>query len=249
MNKRFIFLMSLSLLVLGGLSLFWLSTNTKVEAQQIEHPFDSINNKAKLARNGEAAATGEFVSEIFRVSGFDRQLAGLTGSSMKTRIKRAEIRYRLGQSDGVPEMKIVRTINGLARKLGLPNYAKTDIYEVRKLRLSLMPDFPQVVTSSTQATYTSAEPNSNLSPAEAAFILAMMLQQKLTNPEYQVTRPERLNNWAAKHNHRIPENNSTTVGTRGRELSDSINRGGMALSASDLTQMPNLTLNTLGIEQ
>jgi hypothetical protein len=249
MNKRFIFLMSLSLLVLGGLSLFLLSTKTKVEAQQIENPFDSINNKAKLARNGEATATGDFVNEIFCVSGFDTQLAGLTGSSMKNRIKRAEIRYRLGQSDGIPEMKIVRTINGLAKKLNLPNYAKTDIYEVRKLRLSLLSDFPQVVMSSTQATYTSAEPNSKMSPAEATFILSMMLQQKLTNPEYQVTRTERTNNWAAKHNHQIPQNNLTTVGTRSRELSDSINRGGMALTASDLTQMPNLTLNTLGIEQ
>ena len=250
MNKRFIFLMSLSLLVLGVLSLFLLSTKTKVEAQQIENPFDSINNKAKLGKSGNTTANNELLTNVFRISGFDTQLVGFTANTMKDRIIRSESKYRVGNSQGIAEIQIVRTVNGLAKKLDLPEFAKTDLYEVRKLRMSLLADFPQLVMTNNMQTSTFADPNLKMSPTEATFILLMLLRQKLNNPEYQVTSKERLDSWNAKHNHRALKNNNAEVNEkRSQQLSKAINQGGMKLSASELTQLPTLALNTLGIDE
>lgn len=192
-----LFILSLSLFMILGIGLFWLSQNKVAEAQsnaETPHPLAAINQKAKAARSGNLTDAEDLVGEIIHVAAIENELRGFTASSIKERVGRAESRYRLGQSAGIPESKVVRTINGLAKKFDLPQYARTNSYEVRKLRLELLPNLPQLTNQTSQGIQpltVGSKFDSEMSPAEAFMILSMMAQQKLLNPEYQLTNGER----------------------------------------------------------
>lgn len=235
---------------------FWIQDSEPVNAQSVPqnaHPLSAINEKAKLARNGEVSAAEEYVGEIIRVTGFDSELRGFTASTIADRVGRAESRYRQGLTSGVQESRIVRTVNGLVQKFALPNFAKTDAYEVRQLRLSLFVNFAQVMNQrnqGTQPTSAGSQLSSEMSPAEAVFVLGMMLQQKLANPENQQTYSERVANWAETHNHREVRSRSTGAREhRSREIRDVLRQAAATTTVTDALQLSNVTLNTLGIEQ
>jgi hypothetical protein len=256
MKKRILFFLSLSLVVGSGAGWFWLSEKDSVEAQsspQAAHPLQAINDKARVARAGGISDAEEYIGEIIRVAGLEGELAGFTASAIKNRVGRAESSYRQGQAAGIPEAKIVRTVNGLARKFDLPDYVRTSNYEVRRLRLGLLPNFPQIITQKTQGMQpvsAGAQIDSQMSPAEAVFVLAMMLQQKLANPEYQLRHSERLNRWAETHNHGAPPSSSPhPAQNRSREIREALRTAAGSASMSDALNLSRLTLNTLGVEQ
>ena len=255
MKKRILFFMSLSLAASLGIGWLWHTEHGSVEAQSntSQHPLQAINQLSKLARNGNTPDAEEYVSEIISVAGFESELRGFTSTVIKDRVGRAESRYRQGQAAGIPEAKIVRTVNGLVKQFSLPSYVKTSNYEVRRLRLGLLPSFPQVITQTNPAGLSvsiGSQIDSQMSPAEAVFVLAMMLQQKLANPEYQVTHAERVNRWADTHSHGAGQSNSpNTDQNRSREIREALNRAAASTSMSDALQLSNLTLNTLGIGQ
>ena len=214
---------------------------------------ETINQKAKDARTGNLNDAKDLVSEIIRVAGFEGELAGLATTALKNRVGKAESRYRRGQTSGIPETKIVRTINGLARKFNLPTFARTDLYEVRKLRFELLPNLPQLINQKTQGLQpvtVGAEFDSPMSPAEAFLIFSLMIQQKLSNQEYQMTYAERGNRWSAMHRHQPGQTPSPNpFPNRNREMKEAIRQGIASTSGSDAMQLSDVTLNTLGIEQ
>jgi hypothetical protein len=248
-------LLSLSLIAGLGIGLFWWSGENTTRAGNFSdtaNPLETINQKAKNARSGDISAAEDLVSAVIGFSGFESELDGFTANSMIERIGKAESNYRAGQSAGIPESKIVRTINGLAVKFNLPQFAKTDSYEVRKLRVALLPSFPDLIGQKTQ-TMQSIKTGSGIepimSPAEAVLILSMMMNQKLVNPDYQLTQAERLERWDENHNHRQnAEKSGQLTVNRGNEIQAALKRGAQAISLRDAVQLSDLILNTLGIE-
>lgn len=256
MKKRILFFLSLSLVVILSIGWFWLTEKDSVEAQSntpTADPLEAINQKAKNARSGDSQDAEEYISEIISVAGLESELRGFTSTAIKERVGRSESLYRQGQSAGIPEAKIVRTVNGLVRQFNLPDYTKTSNYEVRRLRLGLLPNFPQVITQRNQGMQpvsAGAQIDSQMSPAEAVFVLAMMLQQKIANPDYQLTHAERVNRWSEMHNHRVARRNlPDSAQNRSREIKQALNRAVGSTSMSDALRLSGVTLNTLGIEQ
>lgn len=255
MKRKMLFILSLSLIAISGIGLFWLAQKDAAKAESntnAPHPLAAINEKAKAARTGNQTDAEDLVGEIIRVASFENELRGFTADSIKERVGRAESRYRLGQLAGIPESKIVRTINGLAKKFDLPAYARTNSYEVRKLRLELLPNFPQLINQKSQGSQPVAVGSGldpQMSPAEAFLVLSLMAQQKLFNPEYQLTDAERRSRWKEMHNHRSSQSNSNLPRNRSSEMRDALQRAVNSASASDAWKLSDITLNTLGIEQ
>lgn len=253
MKRKILLVSSLSLLAIISIGLLWLTPRNTVQAEDNPHPLAAINQKARDARTGNQTAAEDLVGEIIRVAGFENELVGFTSNTIKERVGRAESRYRLGQAAGIPEAKIVRTINGLARNFNLPAFARTNLYEVRKLRLELLPNLPQIITRKTQGiqpltTGDGLEPR--MSPAEAVLVLSLMVQQKLNNQEYQMTNAERRSRWNALHDHRPGQTPSPQqFPNRSREMRQAVRQGFESTSTFDAMQLSNLTLNTLGIEE
>ncbi len=253
MKKTILFVLSLGMFATLGSGLFFWSERNVAQAENIPHPLETINQKAIDARTGNQADAEELVGEVIRVAGFESELIGFTASSIKQRVGRAESRYRLGQSAGIPERKIVRTVNGLVKKFNLPEYSKTDLYEVRKLRLTLLPNFPHLISQKTQSVQprtVGAGLDTEMSPAESVLILSLMIQQKLLNQDYQLTKTERRNRWNEMHDNRPGRSSSPhPAQSRGQEMRERLRIAASSASASDAWQLSTITLNTLGIEQ
>lgn len=253
--KRSILFLSLSLIMALGVGLLWLSKGNTAQAESQEippHPFVVLNEKAKKARTGDLAAAKELVGATISLTGYEDVLRGSTADMIKGRVGQAESRYQQSQAAGVSEARVAQTINGLAFKLKLPDYAKTNTYEVRKLRLALIPSFPQFINQKAQGAQpvqAGAKLDSQMSPAEAVFVTEMMMQQKLSNEEYQVTNAERLKDWKEKHNHHPNHGNSQhQTQDRSREMRDALDKGINSMSMLDSMQLSTLILNTLGID-
>jgi len=255
MKRKVLLFLSLSIAVSVAISLFWLTKDVPVTAQSVptqQNPFDPINQKARQARSGDLIDAQDYVTEIVKASGFESELRGLTADAIKIRAGVAESHYRQGLTVGIPESKVVRTVNGLVKKFNLPDFTKTSNYEVRRLRVGLLPSFPQVISqrnAGVQSRGDSAvEPL--MSPGEALFVLGMMLQQKLANPEYQLTHSERLAHWAQSHSHGPNDGGSPAMNEgRIREMRGALNQAAGSTSIPDALQLSNLVLNTLGIER
>lgn len=256
MKRKMLYVVCLSLIAILGIGLFWLSQNEVAEAQtnsETPHPLAAINQKAKDARTGDQTAAEDLVDEMIRVAAFETELDGFTTDGVKERVAKAESRYRQGLTTGIPAVNIAQTINGLAYNLNLPKYAKTNVNEVTRLRMMLLPNFPQIITRNTeskQAATVGAKLDSNMSPAEGFFVLMMMFQQKLYNPEYQLTSSERLSLWNELHNHRPGQATSSNLPeNRDDEMRVALQSAGESMSVSEALNLSDLTLNTLGIEQ
>lgn len=256
MKRKMLIILSLSLFVILGIGLFWLSENKVAEAQtntDAPHPFKVLNQKAKDARRGDLTAAKELIGETISLSGYEDELRGSTADMIKDRVGKADSRYQQSQAAGVSEARVAQTINGLAKKLNLPKYAKTNVYEVRKLRIALLPSFPQFInqkTQSMQPVRAGAKLDSQMSPTEAIFVTQMMMQQKLSNDEYQVTDAERLKDWKETHNHHLNHGKSQNQKQdRSREMREALDKGVNSMSMMDTMQISTLILNTLAIEK
>src|SRR5262249_53067043 len=152
----------------------------------------SFNRKALLARNGDEEAVGDFADEVF--SKFAPPEAAEAFPLFKDRVVRAEVNYRRTGKGGVKERDVVGALNGLAKEMGAPDYAKVSVRQLRFLRLNAMGVFPGLVTEPKRGQSKESVLDSEMSPLEA-FGMAMFLgNQKLTNEDFQVTPAE----WEAK---------------------------------------------------
>ena len=257
MKRRSLFFFSLSLVAVLTTALLFLQRDP-VQARdslRAPHPLAEINQKAKSVRNGNSSDASAYVTEILKVAKVESELPGIAEAATSTiidRVARAEVNYREGRSEGIDESKVVRTINGLVLRLHLPEYSYTDVYEVRRLRFMMLPNFPEIIGRNTgrrPAITEGSRFDSKMSPAEALLILTMMLQQKQYNPEFQLTIAERRSLWNEMHDHRPGENFAPNVpGNRNAETQVALRRAGETMRTSDLLSLSDITLNTLGIE-
>ncbi len=216
--------------------------------------FVTVNEKARLARSGDVVATDELITEIYQATGIATYLTGMTGTSIKDRIKRAEIRYRQGQHAGIPEANVVFAINALTVKLGTPEYSKTVESEVRRLRVKTLPIFPELIgktRTSNPNPITGDTLSTEMSPSEAVFIFSCMLYQKMENPDFQLTASERTARWNFEHDEKSMEaslSERSVSNPRREEMAVAIDAGIRALSSSDLVNLPKKSLDILGLE-
>ena len=111
---------------------------------------------------------------------------------VEDRLVQAEINYRLGRKSGIDEKTVAQIGNTLADKLKLPDYAYVSVHQVEILRLGMqmsMPSFMGEAAPKVELARAHADP-SELSPAQAGQILLVLIDQKLMNPDYQVTPEE-----------------------------------------------------------
>ena len=148
MNKRLKFILFFFLFAFGSLTM-WLTTNWLVRGQsrqntpmQMPQPYAQVDEKASAVKGADEGAIRELADAVLQLMIADRVPSVLV-HPYKEQIVRAEINYRSGLKQGVPEANIVRVIEELARKLSAPDYARTDEVEVHDTAISpLLHDAP-----------------------------------------------------------------------------------------------------------
>jgi hypothetical protein len=270
MNKLLKVLGVLFLFCVFASGSFWLRTNRSVNAQaqpvsaqesnspHQPSPLQRINEKARAARGGDSDAVRGLTDAVFdTIVGDDS--AGAT-NDLKDRVFRSEMEYRKGKRKGVEEIEVVKVINGLAKKYGAPDYAKTNQGEVRELRMSMLLTEGDFIArgkndgKGKKKRKKGASIGSEMSPLEAVYVTADMIKQKLYNEDYQLTQEERRARWAEKHSGQKKSCEGGGCGVkvldspRYTEMQEVVKRAASA-GASDALDTAHRTLNILGIDR
>jgi len=228
----------------------------KEKKDKIEGPVDELTDAvARAFGYGPERYEGSYspVNSMMRAE----------ADKVKDRLKRSEIAYQEGKKAGIPEENVVRAMNDLAGKFGAPGYAKTDKYEVRKLRASMLSVEYDLVSKKEskkglkdkddgKKVVESVGPT--MSPLEAVYVTSSLIVQKLTNSEYQRTHEERRARWAEEHDGRRAL--ETDAGPRilpqtdrQVEMSHVVSRGVRARGSSEQRALIHESLDILGIDR
>jgi hypothetical protein len=100
------------------------------------------------------------------------------------RLVKAEISCRSGQHPPVSEENVVKVVNNLAQRIGAPDFVKTNLDQVRYLRVSLMMRAPHFVAAGARDQQGHEIPRA-MSPVEGTYVLLSLIHQKLFNPKFQ----------------------------------------------------------------
>lgn len=214
------------------------------------NPIARINNKAALLNTGDETQIRELADDVFATFELDQVPAGLV-EGLKNRLIRAEVNYRTGRGKPVSEFGVVRMVNTFADEVGAPPYAKTNVFEVRRLEMHFLPlltkfigrkpagkgDGPKERGSSFNAT---------MSPLEAFTIAGLVIQQKRFNPSYQVTQQEYLAKRKAKDKKKDGLQDALST-KRNEDFDKALQRATDGKSVADLMKLSHQALDKLGV--
>jgi len=229
-----------------------LSREEAAAAAREAMPLAGLNEKARAAKSGDEAAVLALADEVFNQFDLGSAPAGLT-DAVKDRLVRAEVNYRAGRGKGISDAAAVRMVNRLAHEIGAPAFARTDVFELRRLKMGLLP-----YTSDLQSRPAAGQRDANepsMSPLEGTYFAGLLVQQKRFNHEYQLTRDE----WVALHggkrngkangrfHDKIKERRGDSA--RSEAMQSAFETGLSKKGVGELLGLPEALLDTLGVER
>ena len=238
---------------------------------QVESPFASLDRKAKATKHGDPEAVRDLTDEA--VSTFAlADMPIFTQEAMKERVARAEVNYRQGKVKGISEVKVAKTINELAEKLALPDYAKVSVAMVRTARMGLMLELPNLMTLDDRGNKRTKKKIGSsispfMSPLEATSLTLFLLQQKSLNEDFQLSHDEffgsvqkkQVQRWKEERDRRdgIPPTADSQAGpsmqvrsnAKSDEIRQALNKAATSMDPDNLLNLADKSLDTLGINQ
>ncbi len=230
-----------------------LSRGEAAATARTSKPLASLNDKARAAKSGEEAAVRGLADEIFSQFDTEHAPAGLD-DAIKDRLVRAEVNYRSSHGQGISDAQVVRMVNRLTHEIGAPSFARTDVFELRRLKTGLLPYTSDLQSRAAGNAVGPKDPQaSSMSPLEATYFAVLLVQQKRSNPEYQLTHDEWVNLHGgkrkdkanAKFNDKIKERRNDA--TRTDEMQKAFEDGLAKKSIGELLELPATLLDTLGV--
>jgi hypothetical protein len=282
MRKRNTGMISLLFCALAG-GAIWITSNSAAQSEtgadkrggtqnspveeKPSKPMGNINDKSRAANNGGETEIRALADEIFTTYQFDEAPAGVS-DNIKERLVRAEISYRGGKGQqGISDASIVRAVNYLAHKVGAPAYARTNVFELRRMKASILPytadlqaraRAEQVTNGMLVADRKSSANDAKtptMSPLEATFFMTVLVQQKQFNSEYQLTNQE----FVALHGGKRQAKSDKTFrgemharrgdSSRSNELEKTVEKHAAAMTLSEIVNLPQELMYVLGIEK
>jgi len=178
------------------LFLIGLSATSLALAQAGSKERRRIEEITSTLKSGDEAAIRELADLVWLITTNNKTPQEIL-LPVKERLIRAEIDYRNGKSEGIPENRIVDVIDYLANQFDAPAYAQAQLDEVKILRFgqayplfhSLAPNLAAMSEAEQKAL--PVQINSSMSPTEAVYFTLTLIFQKQLNPCNQLTADER----------------------------------------------------------
>ena len=160
--------------------------------QQMTGPHHAIEDAASKVKADDESSIRSLADAAFDFPHSYSRLPADMETVAKNRLVQAETAHRQGRGPGVQEDDIVRTVNLLVARFGAPNYAATNQRQVRHLRMRIALAEPNFmgVGMSRPGSKVGDSVNTTMSPLQAAHLMAVLIDQKLTNPDYQIPPDE-----------------------------------------------------------
>lgn len=271
-------------LVVFTCSALWLVRSQSAQARTLSRsqddaqsadPLARLGRKTKATKGADPSAVRDLTDEVFNTLALV-EVPVFTQEAMKERVARSEVNYRLNADKGITESKVARTVNELAEKLEIPDYAKVSPAMVRFVRLGLMLELPNFIAQDPPADKKRKKIGSSinpfLSPLEATSVTMFLLQQKMLNEAFQVSHKEFFANvhekqlqkwgeWRAKKDgstppigngpaDRQPDQKMRVVSNSKKDNARrAAKRAAEAMSPDALLNLADSSLDTLGIKR
>lgn len=270
---------SLALFLLVGLtcSVLWLAKSPSAQGRapsvvqdiQREDPLAGLNRKATASKGKDRNAIDDLTGEVVTTFA-PPDLPFFTQEGIKERVGEAELNYRKGVDKGISEVKVAKTVNELADKFALPDYAKVSVAMVRTARVVLMLQVPALIgqdnpADKKQKKKIGSSINRSMSPVEATALTLFLLQQKSLNEAYQVSHKEfyenlnqkQMEKWAETRGQRDGTAPNAQTGpsmtaksnTKTEAISRAVKKAAAEMRPDDLLNLADSSLDTLGIKR
>lgn len=111
-------------------------------------------------------------------------------SVVNERLVSSEVKYRREGRGGISEGRLVNSLNKLTKQLAAPDFARVSVAQVRYLRVNLLAVCPSLISDSGERRLGRSIIKTDMSPLEAAALSLILVTQKLSNEDFQVTPRE-----------------------------------------------------------
>ena len=177
------------MLALGGRTGAQNSGATPEGGQMRQGPYQALDNAASKANGLDRNSIVSLVDETFNFPSLYLRMPASLRTTIKDRLVEAEISHRQGRSSGPSEESVASLFNSMAQRFGFPEYARTSASQLRYLRMHLAVQSPVFMGAGMTRpdAKTGDSINTTMSPVQAAQLIAVMMDQKLMNPTYQVS--------------------------------------------------------------
>jgi hypothetical protein len=150
-------------------------------------PYQAIENAASDMNPRDADSLRAVAEAIFNFP-LTYRMPDVMAAVVKQRLIDAQKAYLDGKTPGIVDGAVVDAINALATAFEAPDYGRTSLLQVQFFRSSLAAGMPIFLHSAPDTK--ADEPNPPMSPLQAIFVMGLLIDQKLTNPDYQVAPAE-----------------------------------------------------------
>jgi hypothetical protein len=210
--------------------------------------WERVDDAARNLNGADPTRIRDLLNEVFADHGIDERIVATSGS-VPDRLVAAEATFQSGKADGIPEEKVVAAVNQLAQRFNAPQYAYTDLKEVRRLRMKMVTVYPNLIGRGSSATRDDSKPHfeRTLSPVEAFHITSTLVFQKIFNPEFQFSRQELDGVQQAKAVDTAALADRVGKGERTQEMMSVIRKGAATMSLRDMLNQSEQSLDALGI--
>jgi hypothetical protein len=145
-------------------------------------PYQQIEVAASAMRPGDSDSIRAVVEEIVNYARYYR-MPDVMAAIVKQRLIDAQRDYFAGKNAGAVDGAIVDAINALAIAFDTPGYARVSLLEVQFLRSRAVSAMPYLMRSAPDTKLGEADPP--MSPLQAIWLMSLLIDQKIDNPDYQ----------------------------------------------------------------
>jgi hypothetical protein len=145
-------------------------------------PYQQIEVAASAMRPGDSDSIRAVVEEIVNYTRYYR-MPDVMAAIVKQRLIDAQRDYFVGKNAGVVDGAVVDAINALATAFDTPGYARVSLLEVQFLRSRVASAMPYLMRSAPDTQLGEADPP--MSPLQAIWLMSLLIDQKIDNPDYQ----------------------------------------------------------------
>lgn len=251
MNTRR-FVVALTAVLIAVSALLFTSMKAKANAMPSDAGSNSdlrtLDKLAASSENSDSAAHRELVLGVVRAVGVDKEVTE-AADSIVDRVSKTETAFHSDKGHSVSEQNVAAAINDLARQINAPKYAFTSKAEIRRLRVHLMFQTPNLIGRRSALDDKSSRQRlaDRMSPAEGFYVFAMMVRQKMLNPSYQHTQEEQ--DKVAHSSQLAPEDPTKLSQERVVEMENLVRTKASQVSGRDVLSQAQSTLDILGMDR
>jgi hypothetical protein len=154
------------------------------KAKGLIEMYSSLETAASKTNGLDRNSVSNLVDEVFKYPTLAQLPSALT-TGMKNRIVDGEVAHRQGHGPGITDERLSQVFNDGVDKFGFPDYAHTSPAMFRVYRTRLATRMPTFLGSVRPAATKGDSVDDLISPAQAAYLVTMMADQKLMMPFWQ----------------------------------------------------------------